>query len=1676
MKTKTSKKVLSFILAVMMVVTSIPMLGFVALAEEAAAEDTYVTAAKDAMDAYETKMNGTVYTGMLDAYNAYVALCETLDAYQYGFGKDVSSIKAVTSADLTSATTALTTATNAMSAFTPYKGTAKGYHVMSEATNGYDNLLYCSYNNTWWSSSTTTVGNGIFKLAVPYQAVMLYDGSTTTGYPTVIESISKKSWGFYQTYIFDRASYTSGGNLNLKNDWYTSSSCTDYATYYGLTSANAEYTVSSASDGNSNSNVKNSANWYWNNELVYTGTGDTTNYYESFGNISVGIVINDDKTGTTSVTGVNSYAVNYKPIVDFVNDTTKSAYLSNVSQYKEGGLASLMSVYNTATTLDPNSYFKTYVDNNSSSVTNTQISDAVTALANDIKSFASASSSVSTTADSVYDNEYQNLRDALGAPGVRATYEGGNIGYTQDSWDAFTAAYENAAGLMSTLPANGYTRASDASSYATALNTAYAGLQTNVTKVDASALENEIDKFENYANVFTDATYNAVLTVVNAAKEAVWGSVENYKVEASALDDSADAQTTVAQQTANVQEAVKQLRFSMDAVVNTASEGRTSLNTALALKNEVDKNVDDNGNTIYGNLAVFTDAYLRAQEYATKAASAEFTDYDTQLAEYVAEIENVYTAYHSLVISFLKMPNGTVAQQGSTTTMTTLTTSDTNCKQQIGFSYTSGAIVFLTKRENINVKYGSADITFGTNRGKGTFTDVPNNMLDSISINATAAAINGQDGKNHISGTSSSNSSTPKALTDTQYAGCLSYKGISIQNLKYAGSSSNNNAPQAITTSDGTTVSFADAAGYDVTSILGTTDGASSEPGKGGIFARTNDDQDTFAYAYVTGDMYASITASAKKTLSDTTTPTVSTVSLSGTNFGAVSIYNTQNTTAWSSYNYVTSASTGETINIVVSVVDINNLVDLVDESNAILPDQNKYSEDSWNNFVTALNAAQADYDYTTKSLAEIKTEVTTRYTNLWNAKKNLEEKKYTVAFYSVLANGVDIQQVNVFEVTYGETINSLNNVIFPSFNNADNSYTYTPLASESDLFPANAWKADNTTAPWNTVITDSTKYPTIAEDKYFDASQPIYEDATYYLQYTATANTADWTAYNTAVSALKAKITPKTYTLADLNALQASLDTLTYFSYTDEQKEAVFADQQSAVDAEAATITSLANGLTAAGYDPADAESIVDATLDKDREDRYEGSVEPYTSVTVAGITVDALTYATDAELQAALRAALQTKVYTIYLDGTAITTAMYGTPVIVNGNGSYELNVDDTHPNYEGSSKAWYYSYAAPSTDGQQTASKYMTTAPSLGFIVKGDTYLTSVDVAAETEGYTVTFKANLGGTSTKTYAVCYADASGAISNVPSAPTYAYYTFSGYTCGGNAIDDISAYTVTADCTIVANYTVKTVPTYNISYYDGYSAWADGASTSTGTYDYNQRVDLVSSDAETKYWFASTCVVDSNGDMTAEEFTLMAYGTEYSFYACQSFDENDWDQGVYSGITSMSEADFQACLADAAQARYEGSDPWSYFYDGQGNEIKADGNKIVGYTYPEMYPTVSTLEDAVKIYDSSNALNKFSLIGTFILPDGYEMVETGFLFTSNVNAEDMTVENVGTEIARMKSSKYTVGNQFVINVKAPSSGADVSFKYVAYAIVKDADGKQMTVYSQAYSHDAQNN
>ena len=127
--TKITKRTIAIFLAVLMIVTSVP---FSALAISPA------LALKSAITAYESKMDGTVYTNMKPAFDAYVKAKQDLYSYEVGGRTDVS---------LDTDAAVLNNATAAMTEWTSPKGTATASFPSDSAEgtsyDGYTaNLLY----------------------------------------------------------------------------------------------------------------------------------------------------------------------------------------------------------------------------------------------------------------------------------------------------------------------------------------------------------------------------------------------------------------------------------------------------------------------------------------------------------------------------------------------------------------------------------------------------------------------------------------------------------------------------------------------------------------------------------------------------------------------------------------------------------------------------------------------------------------------------------------------------------------------------------------------------------------------------------------------------------------------------------------------------------------------------------------------------------------------------------------------------------------------------------------------------------------------------------------------------------------------------------------------------------------------------------------------------------------------------------------------------------------------------------------------------------------------------------------------------------------------------------------------------------------------------------------------
>ena len=1628
MKTKLSKRLLSALLAVMMVVTSIPMMAFTAFADD-------TDAVKRAMADYETTMNGTVYTNMLPAYNAYVDAQEALDAYNYG---DASA------SVLTAAANELTAKTNAMQPWTASKANAT-VTMTNDSTavpaEYATNILFATA-----PSLTSTTNSGDVKItgALSNRAVFLYDGTEIrmpvmvtwhndkgiainsdrkfyTWYPTDNTSNSqtdnamfqlKQQWTGY--YSIKEKNNNTGANSIIWNNAMTGSGNNGNIDTFGGYNAATKL----GSDGDTDIMKANNGYTWWSyaNYLTYVG-GDSDfvnglkstaiGWYGFTGNTSTRNTGNHYLTDTATY-----YVIDYKTAVDAI-EKNKSKLADGVADYKEGGLASVIAAFDQVT-IDPRAY--DYASNTAGLATSVakQLSDGAAALNTAVK--ASDGSG------------YHELRVAI--DNTKAIRNADPSEYTPESWSAFVSAFDAAKDVFVNIQTTSYNSDSNAKQLADALNTAYLGLQSNTSRIDTSALVAEINAFYAYKNIFTAESYAAVNAAIDAAKIAVWESLENYGNPAKALETSDANQAIYDQQLANVREALKGLRISMDTKVDLADGSKSSINDMIKLVDEL--NSDD-----YSNFGDFRNAVNEAEAYVSKHQSTDFYNYNEQLAEYTATVQKVVDAYDSLTYSFLKMPNGTIASTASQASIDTIThTGSKDFSRSIDFSYPGATTIFRTTHDASTVPFGEAYTKFTVNCPDNPAKSI-NNALDSININATSSNIV------EIDGSVAQYTASPNALDDNNkvaYSGSLSNGTFSLNNFSVVESVNNRNSYYA-TTSDGRQINTKVAPNDEYTAMLGVTDGASASPATGAVNLHPND-ANKAAYTTLAADVCVTLPATQKST-SRSNTPKATTYKLSRDNkthyFGATYAWNYQPGTMWAGYGYFSSQANNQQIDFTVNVVDISSLIDLVAECGAL--EAKKYTVESWTAFEAALDDAKSDYNYHGVAYAKIASDLSKRYTALYDARAALVERTFTVTFEYKDADGS--VKTTPISLKYGETLNDhkseIDAIVTPDYVDGHSTYSFTGWNKEIDY----------------TVVVDA--------------------DAVYTAVYNGVLNLADFTDFNNAKESLLGALTDKTFVTADIQAIADEVSAMKYFAYDKAAQDATYADEQDAIDAEAARLIELKNSLTAStvtadAFDAAVAE--LNHAVDADRFDISQMDTFGYDTVFVANIKVVTIPFATQIDLDNATKAIIESlnnnlKCYSIKLNDEVIPgleSVPYGTAVIVNSDGTWQKDVIDTNENYSGKAVDWSYSYDAPSRgESGFTAPKYIVTAPSFGFIVKGDTKLSSAAVAAETgDTYVVTVKSSTGKIiDVQTTAGSY--------TMPEAPLYVDWIFDSYSNGAVAGEEI---TVTANTTITANYNAKEVNTYNIDIFatmDDY--FGESPTEIYENVKYNTRIDLTASDDVFCWVYAAL-----DEEMGVYNYSILSFETNYSFFACRSYHNENY---YCEGIVGLTKAEYdelvinQTLLDEATGIPSLDENAGQYIYDGQNNPIFCEVIEDNGsFSLSEeiiVAPTVTALQKVLPVYDENDNVSEFAMIGSFVLPEGYKVVEYGILFTGSQTAE-LSVQNVGSDskVARYKASRYTVGNQFVINMA--NFSRDVDFRYRAYAIIKDADGNAVTYYSNVCS------
>lgn len=1651
-KIKVSKRVLSVVLAALMVVTSVPLIAFTASA------DSNLDSLTAAMNYYVTSMNtvskttNKVYTSLKPAYDAYVAAQKQYDSLKYG-GVDNGAAAAASKLN-----DEVTKMMNSDVSFDVYKGTA----VPTFGTNAvdsyyYSNLLYAPSSDTSNRPMNDNNDQGIRISMYSPPAVMLYDGVNETSAPVILDFQRSKSMAF-SNWVGIHACYPSA---SVVEDGYWNNSLTENdaamnpSTIFVLGGANGtgkshrnwkawhptrdvgtdfQDCVNATSDlhypmGTNNNNLfttsemiktrsSTSGSSYWGmaiNKIMFVGDPDLTSATKTYkpawttvrtyNNNNIYRQIHHGSANNYSIT-----VINFSKIREAMGQFASTVAKYDISKYKEGGLADLFAAMDAISAVKPMDYFRNGTD------TNGLVSKINDLLANSVPKLTAA-----YTTDSA---DYKELRDTFdGDNGIVNTYNAGNANkvWTDDTWDTFSKKYQAAQRVMSDVVANGYT--GDAITAKNELIDAKAKLQTVVYKVNSTALEAAIDDLLVIADTstFTVETVNQAVTAANNAKIAVWGAVADYKNDAQKLDDSTTAQRTVETHIVNIENAKKALRFTPAYQVSTEL-GVSSLKALLDEYPSLKADEKD-----YVGFPEYEEMYGICKDYADSLATKELLDFDAQNEEYTAMVLAFLEVRQNLHITFLKAPDGTFIREASLSPMVKGTfqgKGQSDIFYGASIRYPQGTVLFKTTHDAKDLKFGEAVMTWETRHYNHY------QILDSITFHDTTVLPEGYTNDDFFNEFHSKtwvaigygDSAIPADKADRYSTGDLSGERAEMTNVKIISRAKVPLDTPYAQLGNGSVNYTRDPNDPRLTELIATTDANVEDEHCGGIAVMSVSKEEQAVVTF-TGDMIAHTPSTPKYDKFEDMPLPSDTEGEWGRRADSYGIYgNVGALYKWKTYGVMNSIIMGysyiklQDISSSCYVVDISYLIDLINMV-ADTPEA-PYTVESYTKFRDALNNAKSDYPYTAvvegaadPSLGanNVAVAMMNRYDDLYKAYRDLEYKTFDISFNYKDATGKDTN--SVVKATYNQPLSAyqqqIADISTPAYTEGGYKYTFDGWDPEPNL------------------------------------STTVTGDLTFTAKYKATELPANWTNYNAARSELLNSLATRTYTAADLQKVQSTISYARFFAPSTHTPD-IMSSSQGIIDAEAEALRAAIPQPASIDADAANAAlELKKATTDKDQYDvSVLDSFKIYKEVTVNGTVYEGFIYNDQAALDTAVKTALDAlnsnaMQYDVYLNGSKVNTdkVPYGTPVIVNSDGSIVVDAPDLDKDANTDYVAWYYSHSAPSTNSKQTADKYMTTSPSIGFILKGDTYLSTKSVTESENGYAVRF---VRGTNNKVFDVVYTDADGNFT-VPSAPKLAYYSFTGYSVDG--VTAGATFNVSKDTTIVANYAPQTANTYTVNIMT-YSNGIDPADAviETGEYAYNDKVSI-----DTSTWLDDQYIsediyvwcqmIEFDPDEYSGVFVPVYYGSDYSFYACKDID-----------LVAFSKTEFEDIYQD----------PEHLYYFDTINTVGTSG---------ELYG-VSVEDKFVKVIDEDGNLNKVSMIGTFVLPNGYKMVETGMLL-GPVGAP-LQVENAGTDgIKRAKSTKFTPGNQFVLSLKVNDTNIGTAYDYAAYAIVELPDGSVTTLYSQ---------
>ncbi len=1706
--------------------------------------------------AYETKMsqvgtNGLVYKNMKPAYDAYQKAIKYRDAFEFG------GQTAPTADEVTAVAEELCTKTGEMVPWTDdVTGKMASKQPVFVNNNGRspveNDSKYTYYSNILYTEDCVGKNHGDKDGDRPGAAirfdkaadvwveiyypntVLLYDGVTPARMPIMFmaKCDTYNAWKDGRTIWQVYASTPSAGDTykttkagferEFKNMQVTSYKNDKYASWRGDSNQNnldfnkcrnnGQYLVS----GDPALNTEFRSDWLGTGNLIYrfywsafassfevdgklfeqlhpgeglVEVGNNWTYYGGMGNPAALTMASDptalcgqasstDKDGSPAK---NIFVINYKGLVDLINTAGNLTTLKDVTKYKEGGLAQLMTLYDEATAYAQKS--KISEINFANALEKGREITTIMGKFETILDTATADTGAAV---------YNELKTAIKES--KKTYQAGNkdnLKYTAEVWGPFETAYNNATGYFHALYPNGTLNMAYAEQYIQPLRDAKANLKNGMIKtvVNTDTLEIVIANAEMIthnpgyftAESVNEETLSALLTQV---KTEIWGSEANYGYDTEKIELSTQNQEKVDSYTQQLSTIIAGAVFDFDYVTSTG----LSMNSAIEKASKLNPND-------WGNYNVVESAVAECNTFKTTAK-----DFNGQIADIIS---NTISSYEALVSKmdvsikglskpFDQISNGAVANIGEP--YTTSFNSSQNARGnnfKFSWNYTTGTILFKTKREAFTYQIPVSKWGIYSDQ---TGTDFEA-MADCISIN--------------IPNTSTLPTGEITAKSAAGF-GWPTGNGLSASQLKDYAPSNELNGKFVISVQDEVKVTQTtgkavgiDKAGnlinsmdYNFIDEITTLDGV-EKISRGGIYAKNG-------WSYFNTKTVLTTKYDAAN-ISETTLPSKWSefVDCRDNYVGMVYFWKVADTvfTTYAGYGFDKGRS-----NFTAGVVNVVPLFELIDQIKAadFQATKSRYTKATWDALDEALGEANKNFDYSKMTYDQIIAVVDGRYTNLWNAKKNLQLAASNENLKQALA-----QTKKAFE----EDENKVKPEGWAVFKKA---YLEAQSKILGDYSDAN--------------ITTVAKTDQASVDQYATALLDAFNKLIYQIDFTPVDN---------AVRALVDDIADDgdyVYTAASVNAVNEAIKRLTYFPWSTTERRKHYTDEPdvvSGVKTEAeVTIPGLKSLLVRADFDDqAILAAKEDAKAKLSDPDAYNqtqveaaiNALQTTQQVFLQNSNINCKMFANQQECDAAIKKALE-----------GIQLNQYSVTIVPNGNtnasylkGTYDYGTEITVSLPDNSEVDWYYEMTSPS--GVTVAKKLYSTTDALTFIVRGNTTLTTKS-ASTSDQCKISY---VNGLNSAIVASDYV-ASGSTVTLDSniAPVLPYYTFDSFVVNGQTKKSGDTIAVSSDTTITLVYTFSGSTTYKV-YTIGLGAMNSGAEVGipasfiVDSLKYNDEVSFKVGDSSNERvdgyggYDLNYQVSKYNGNQFVTETVQVpnAYGRAYDYpdlcydadvYAWLKVEVDDWanfeNSPIWTAATTLqsgnininifkvngsSVEDFKNAILNKDVFTQAGVTTSVLKY-GTDFTFRVHENCAIIPISKVMYDQAivdgiiqsdKLSKDGVSINTKSELViapgEKLSIISSYAIPTGCTMVEKGILAKVNKNGtdvgdgSDLKLANAGTNgVKRLKSNYQTEGDQFVISINTKTLNhaniQDVGLIWVAYVTYRNADGELITQYTPA--------